>query len=134
MQSSPLKSQPMDSRKTRQKSLVQDYKKQPKKLGAYCIRNTSNGKCFVGPSRDLDARINRHRFELRCNSEHVSAQLQDHWNSLGPEVFDFTILDTIDPPDEPQYDPSADLEVLEQLWLEQLNPFTPHGYNKQPPA
>jgi len=124
----------MDSRKARQKSLVQDYKKQPKKLGAYCIRNTSNAKCFVGVSRDLDARINRHRFELSSNSEHVSTDLQDDWNRQGAEVFEFTILDTLEPSDNPQYDPSADLEVLEQLWLEQIKPFMPHGYNKQPAA
>lgn len=124
----------MDSRKAHQKSLVQDYKKQPKRLGAYCIHNKSNAKCFVGVSRDVDARINRHRFELRSNSEHVSADLQNDWNSQGPEAFEFNILDTIEPSDAPQYDPSEDLQVLEQLWLEQLNPFIPHGYNKQPPA
>ena len=122
----------MDSRKTRHKTLVQNYKRQPKKLGAYCIRNTSNSKCFIGVSRDLDARMNRHRFELRQNSEHVSADLQNDWNSQGAEAFEFTILDTIEPPDDPQYDPSDDLEVLEQLWLDQLNPFIPHGYNKRP--
>jgi group I intron endonuclease len=122
----------MDSRKAHQRALAQDYKKQPKKLGVYCIRNTSNSKCFIGVSRDLDARMNRHRFELRQNSEHVSADLQNDWNSQGAEAFEFTILDTIEPADDPQYDPSEDLEVLEQLWLDQLNPFTPHGYNKQP--
>ena len=73
----------MDARKARQKTLAQDYKKQPKKLGAYCIRNMSNSKCFIGVSRDLDARLNRHRFELRLNSEHVSADLQSDWNSFG---------------------------------------------------
>ncbi len=124
----------MDSRKARQKSLVQDYKKQPKKLGAYCIRNTTNSKCFVGVSRDLDARINRHRFELRSNSEQVSTELQRDWNTLGPDGFTFTILDTIEPPDTPQYDPTEDLQVLEQLWFEQLEPFAPDGYNKPPAA
>ena len=124
----------MDSRKAHQKTLVQDYKKQPKKLGAYCIRNTSNSKCFVGVSRDLDARMNRHRFELRMNAEQVSADLQSDWNSQGAEVFEFAILDTIEPSDDPQYDPSEDLEVLEQLWLEQLKPFVPQGYNKPPSA
>ncbi|XOV83063.1 MAG: GIY-YIG nuclease family protein [bacterium] len=122
----------MDSRKAQQKNLIQNYKKQPKKLGAYCIRNTANSKCFVGVSRDLDARINRHRFELRCNSEHVSAELQEDWNNQGSDVFEFTILDTIEPSDDPRYDPSEDLMVLEQLWLEQLRPFMPHGYIQPP--
>lgn len=124
----------MESPKERKKLLVQEYKKQPKKMGAYCIRNTQSQKCFIGISRDIDARLNRHRFALRTNTEDLCPELQDDWNSLGAEVFEFAILDTITPPAgrEFDYDPTEDLLVLEQLWLEQLNTYVPHGYNKQP--
>ena len=117
----------MESRTERQKHLVQEYKKKPKEVGAYCIRNTQNQKCFIGVSRDIKARLNRHRFALRSNSEQLCAELQDDWNKLGAEMFEFTVLDTIEPPGDPDYDPTEDLVVLEQLWFEQLNP----GYNKQ---
>ena len=122
----------MKSPKDRQKYLIQEYKKQPKKMGAYCIRNTQNQKCFVGVSRDINARLNRHRFSLRSNSEHICVELQEDWNELGEEAFEFTVLDTIEPPKnrELEYDPTEDLLVLEQLMLEQLKPFIPHGYNK----
>lgn len=121
----------MSAAKERQKALAREYRKQPKKIGAYCIRNTSSQKCFVGISRDLDARLNRHRFALRSNSETLSDDLQEDWNASGADMFEFVVLDTIEPPDDPDYDPGEDLLVLEELWFEQLQPFTPHGYNKQ---
>tara|TARA_R110002072_G_scaffold50835_1_gene136418 strand:- start:11544 stop:11918 length:375 start_codon:yes stop_codon:yes gene_type:complete len=122
----------MSSRTEREKFLVEEYKRQPKKIGAYCIRNTQSQKCYVGVSRDVDARLNRHRFALRSNTENLSAELQQDWNKLGAEMFEFTILDTIEPPKdlELDYDPSEDLIVLELLWLEQCKSFAPNGYNK----
>lgn len=119
--------------KEHRKQLVQEYKRQSKKIGAYCLRNIENGKCFVGVSRDIEARLNRHRFSLRSNAETVSAELQRDWNLYGEGSFEFTILDTIEPPKgkELDYDPTQDLSMLEQLWLEQLNAFIPQGYNKQ---
>lgn len=120
----------MNSQKQKQKALTREYRRQPKTLGAYCIRNTISGKCFVGVSRDVTARLNRHRFALKSNTELVIQELQKDWNALGAEAFEFTVLDTIEPRDEPDFDPSEDLEVLEQLWLDQLKSFEPDGYNK----
>jgi len=121
----------MDSTRERQKHLIREYKRRPKTIGAYCIRNTSTQKCFVGVNADLDARLNRHRFMLRSNSELVSAELQEDWNRLGEANFEFSILDTIEPPEDPDYDPGDDLEALEELWFGQLDPFEPNGYNKR---
>ena len=119
----------MKSRTQQQKSLTQAYKRQPKKTGVYCIRNIATQKCFVGASRDIDARLNRHRFALKSNSEQLCGELQADWNRLGSEYFEFVVLDIIDPPAESGYDPADDLLLLEQLWLEQLDPFVPNGYN-----
>ncbi len=121
----------MKTRTARQKHLIQEYKRQPKKIGAYCIRNLKTQKCFVGVSRDIDARLNRHRFALQSNTEHLCGELQADWNELGAEQFEFTVIDTIQPSEEPGYDPTDDLLVLEQLWLEQLDPFVPNGYNNR---
>ncbi len=123
----------MSSSRERQKQLTREYKRQPKKIGAYCISNTENQKCYVGISRDIDARLNRHRFALRTNSEEVSAELQEDWNRLGQAAFEFAVLDTIEPPKdlEGNYDPTEDLLVLEELLLEQLDPYAPHGYNRR---
>jgi len=51
---------------------------------------------------------------------------------LGPEAFEVEILDTLTPPDRPDYDPADDLRALEGLWLEQLSPFGDRGYNATP--
>lgn len=122
----------MDSQTERQKHLIREYKKQPKKIGAYCIRNTTTQKCYVGVSVDIEARLNRHRFALKTSTEILSAELQTDWNKLGAECFEFSTLDMIEPPaDSPNYDPDDDLKVLEQLWIEQLNSAHPNGYNPQ---
>lgn len=119
----------MESRTKRQKALLAEYRNQAKKMGAYCIFNTENKKRFIGTSRDIEARLNRHRFALKTNTEQLSPDLQADWNLQGADVFEFTVLDTIEPPENPEYNPSEDLLVLEQLWLEQLKPFAPNGYN-----
>ncbi len=116
----------------RKKQLLQDYKRQAKRMGVYCIRNLKRQKCFVGVSRDIDARINRHRFALKFGSETEYPRLQSDWDLDGSESFEFSILDEIEPSEEANYDPTEDLKVLEQLWLEQLQPYEPGGYNRPP--
>lgn len=108
-------------RSAREKQLIAEYKKQPKKMGAYCIHNTQNDKRYVAISRDIDARFNRHRFALRTGTEDVSRELQADWNEQNGERFEFLVLDTLEPPEDPNYDPTEDLLVMEELWLEQLN-------------
>lgn len=121
----------MPSAKERRKELTREYKRTPKQIGAYCIKNTQNQKCFVGVSRDVEARLNRHRFSLNTKSERESDELQADWNELGAAAFKFSVLEVIEPPEVASgYDMQEDLDVLEQLWLEQLKPFSPNGYNK----
>ena len=114
----------------RKKELKREYQRTPKQMGVYCIRNLSFGKCFVAASRDLTARFNRHKLELKMQSDRSSPQLQKDWTAQGAEAFEFATLDLLEPIDEPGYDPSDDLEVLEQLWLDKLAPYEPLGYNK----
>jgi len=60
---------------------------------------------------------------------HRNASLTIDWNQFGPDVFRFEVLDTLDPPDVPDYDPTDDLKVLEELWINKLAPFGVAGYN-----
>jgi hypothetical protein len=62
--------------------------------------------------------LNRQRAQLRLGA---------HPNRA--DAFEFEILDTLTPSDEPDYDPSDDLRVLESLWIEKLSPFDDRGYN-----
>jgi hypothetical protein len=96
-------------------------------MGVGIVRNTANGKALLVSGTDVPSLLNRHRAQLRLDS-HRNRALQQDWNAQGGERFEFAILDTLTPSDEPGYDPRADLEALEALWLEKLRPFEPAGY------
>ena len=113
------------------KAAVREYKESRRPIGVYRVRNTTDDKSLVGASVNLPAILNRHRTELRLDS-HSNRALQQDWNRLGADAFEFEILDTLEIPDRPDYDPSDDLRVLENLWLEKLSPFDDRGYNPQP--
>ena len=110
------------------KALIRQYKESRRPMGVFRVRNTADGRSLVGTSVDLPAMLNRQRAQLRLGA-HPNRALQKDWNELGAETFEFEILDTLTPPDGPDYDPSGDLRVLEDLWLEKLSPFDDRGYN-----
>ena len=113
----------------RQRELIEQYQKQPKQMGVYCIRNIATDQHFVATSRDIQARFNRHRYELRTQVERLSEDLQNDWTRLGADHFEFLILEELEPLDDTDYDPAEDLATLEALWLEKLKPYAPSGYN-----
>jgi hypothetical protein len=111
------------------KALTREYKESWRPMGVYQVRNTVNGKLLVGASVDLPAILNRHRAELRMGG-HRNRELQKDWAEFGPEAFE--TLDTLTPPERPDYDPKEDLKVLVVLWLDKLSPFGERGYNAKP--
>jgi group I intron endonuclease len=113
------------------KALIREYKENKRPMGVYQIRNTVTGKLLVGTSVDLPSILNRHRAELRMG-RHKNRELQNDWAEFGPEAFEFEILDTLTPPERPDYKPSDDLRALEELWLDKLSPFGERGYNAVP--
>lgn len=113
------------------KALTRGYKESRRPMGVYQIRNTVNGKLLVGASLDLPSILNRHRSELSMGG-HRNRELQKDWAEFGPEAFEFEVIDTLAPPERPDYDPRDDLRALEALWLDQLSPFEERGYNAKP--
>lgn len=111
--------------------MVRAYKETPRPIGVYRIRNTGNGRSYVGRSVDLPSILNRERAQLRLGV-HPLKDLQRDWDAIGPEGFVFEILDTLKLPDTPDYDPKEDLRTLEAMWLEQLQPFDAQGYTPRP--
>ena len=99
----------------RRNELSRAYKQTPRQFGVYRIRNTVNGKSLIGASHELRARLNRHLAELKLGTH-------------------FETLDTLAPSNEPDCDPDCDrkvdLEELESLWLDTLQPFGDNGYNE----
>jgi hypothetical protein len=61
---------------------------------------------------------------------HQSKALQSDWDELGESNFAFEILEELESPNDPAFDARAELTVLEDLWLEKLQPFGDRGYNE----
>ena len=113
------------------KALLREYKENRRPMGIYCVRNTINGKLLVGKSIDLPSILNRQRGQLRSGS-HPNPTLQRELAEYGADAFEVEVLDTLEVPVHADYDSSADLRTLEQMWLDKLLPFGDRGYNPEP--
>jgi hypothetical protein len=107
-----------DSRPDR-KELLRQYKETALSAGIFAVRNVESGKMLVGKSANLPGMLNRQRFQLEAGGHPIRA-LQADWDSLGPDAFAIEVLDTLDPPDDPSYDPADDLTALLEMWLDRL--------------
>lgn len=99
-------------------------------MGVFQIVNRANGKVFIDASNNVPGKINRHKFALSHGS-HASKSLQADWNEFGEVAFEFETIEPVEPRDDPNYDYRADLEFLEDLWLEKLEPYGDKGYNER---
>ena len=101
------------------KALARQYKETRRPMGIYRVRNISTGKSLVGTSTDLPGMLNRQRFQLQ-GGLHPDKELQKDWVELGSENFAFEVLDQLQPKEDPTVDPSDDLSILKDIWLEKL--------------
>jgi hypothetical protein len=105
------------------KELIREYKETHRPMGVFQIRN-------IGSSVNIPGKINRHRFALNAGL-HASRSLQADWHEFGAERLEFEVLEDVAPRENPDYDYKSDLEVLEDLWLEKLEPYGASGYNEK---
>lgn len=101
------------------KTLIREYKEAKQPAGVFAVKNTLSGRVLLGVSPNVPGMQNRQRFQLRSGG-HPDTELQKDYNELGAEAFSFETLDLLDQPEEPGYDPSEDLKVLLEIWLEKL--------------
>lgn len=87
---------------------------------------------LVGASTDLPAILNRQRAQLKLGA-HPNRALREDGKTFGLDAFAFEVLATFSVPEDPDYDPSADLRTLEAMWLDTLSPFGERGYNGNAP-
>lgn len=93
--------------------------------GIYTIRNTVNGKVYVGSAICFKSRFSRHITRLK-KGDHHSPKLQKAWIKYGSEAFLFEPLEAV-----------SDVGCLlsrEQFWIESLSAFGENGYNMTPRA
>ena len=58
------------------------------------IVNKKDGRIFLKASPDLDRAFSSDRFQLKMGS-HMNKSLQNDWNSLGEENFEFRVIDEL---------------------------------------
>lgn len=92
--------------------------------GIYVIRNTLNGKRYVGSAKSFKVRFRTHRKYLRAGRHH-SNKLQRAWTKYGEAAFLFEIIEIVE--DQTQ------LREREQHWIDTLDPVR-LGYNMTPTA
>ena len=112
------------------KEAVREYKISHRPMGVFQIRNKINEKVFIDSSTNIPAKINRHTFALNAGL-HASKSLQADWNELDASAFEFETIEPLEPRDDQNYNYSSDLNTLEELWLEKLQPFDNKGYNER---
>lgn len=109
------------NRGTDKRALTRQYKEAPPAGGVYVIRNLADPRrVYVGASLNLDGAMNRDRFELKLKG-HRHPRLSEDWARCGAESFRFEVVDALKPrPDDPAFDPKAELAALFELWTEEF--------------
>jgi len=116
--------------KSRQE-LIREYKERKKPAGIFQVRNTVNGKILLGSSLNLEGPLNSHKFMLTIG-KHRNEALQKDWDEFGGDKFVFETLEVVKVSDDPDFNLEDELTLLEQIWIEKLQPFSGLGYNKEP--
>ncbi len=126
----PAPARPAGPDAAERKALIAEYKRSEKTAGIFWVRNRESGRVLVGAALNLHGSLERERFLLGTGS-HRCRPLQQDWNRLGPEGFEFTVVETVQPPpDEPDFRPDPALRALEEKWIESLQPFADNCYNR----
>lgn len=100
------------------------------RIGVFQIKNSINGKIYIGSSSDLIAVWNSQRFQLEAGL-HPCAALQSDWNTFGSENFSYEIIEEINQNDDAPKDYTKDIKVLEELIIDEMQPFGEKGYNRR---
>jgi len=108
--------------------LKREYRERPKPAGIFWVKNSVNGKVLLGSSLNLEGPLNSHKFMLTIG-RHGNELLQKEWNEYGPDKFVFEILEVVKVKDDPDFNLGDELTLLEEIWLERLQPFGDKGYN-----
>jgi predicted transcriptional regulator len=118
---------PAENVKTRQ-DIKREYKERKKPAGVFQVKNLANGKVFLGSSLNLEGPLNGHKFMLTMGN-HRNPELQKDWDTFGSDKFAFEILEVVKVKDDPNFNLEDELTLIEQIWIEKLQPFGERGYN-----
>ena len=111
------------------KELKEEYKQMKFKMGVFRITNKANGKIFIGSSLDLVAIWHAQKLQLDFGM-HQNSELQSDWKKYGPDNFIYEIVEEIKEQDDKPLDYNKEIKALEQMIIEELQPFNDKGYNR----
>ena len=112
------------------KELKEEYKQMKFPMGVFSIKNKINGKIFIGSSLDLNAIWHRQKLQLEIG-QHQNSELQKDWKEFGAENFVYEIIDEIKQLEDKPVDYNKEIKALEEMIIEELQPFDDKGYNKK---
>jgi hypothetical protein len=112
------------------KELKKRYTETLQPMGVFQVKNLANGKIFIDSGLNIHGKMNRCKFQLNLGS-HMNRDLQEDFKSTGPDDFTFEIIDYLKPGRDKEMDYARDLEMLEEMWMEKLQPFDEKGYNER---
>lgn len=115
----------------KKKELKEEYKNMKFPMGVFQIRNTVNGKIFVDSGINMQAKWNRNKSQLKFGN-HPNKRLQKDWNEFGEEAFIFEILSELEQKDTKTIDYQKEVKLLEEIVMDEIQPFDDKGYNKRP--
>lgn len=110
------------------KELKKKYTQTIQPMGIYQVKNLTSGKIFIDSGLNVQGKINSCRFQL-VHGSNKNKMLQEDFNKTSLDNFTFEVIDLLKPKEEPQTDYIKDLELLEEMWTEKLQPFDGKGYN-----
>ena len=86
-------------------------------MGLYAIRDRSSGHLRLGASRNVQAALNRARFELGMG-KHADRVLQAEWNRNSVDGLAFEVLELVKKRENAEFDYESELKALEQIHRE----------------
>jgi group I intron endonuclease len=90
--------------------------------GVYSIRNTKNGKIYIGQTVAFFTRWATHQYGLNKGTHHNKPLLSD-WVLFGADAFEFSVVEVLDPI-------SAVLNGQEKFWIDHYGSLDREkGYN-----
>jgi len=112
------------------KEITKEYKNQKHPAGLFAVKNKIDNIMFIGHSVNLPAKMRGIAFELEIGS-HTYHNLANDYKRLGKENFEIFILDQIEVKEETDRELKAELEILEEMWVDKLKREGVTFYNKK---
>lgn len=113
--------------KNKKKELIESYKQMKVYMGVYQVKNTVDGKIYIGSINNLKSRWLTLKWQLE-QGRFANKELQAAFKAHGENAFEYSVLEEVEIKEDT--DVKWELEAMEKAWLDRLMPYEEKGYNK----